>query len=67
MKQCDFCCFKVRDPRDTVQYLTLMGSITTTRTMSSGSNLSQTGDEIEGQLNDFNAALKGGISNEEEW
>ena len=58
-EQCEFCCFKVRGPRDTEQYLTLIlagydpdGVI--------GDNNPQTGDEMEGQLNNFKAALKGG-------
>ena len=58
-EQCEFCCFKIRNPRDTADYLTLiLAGYDPDNVL--GNNNPQSKDEIAKQLDDLKAASKGG-------
>ena len=58
-EQCEFCCFKIRDPRDTADYLTLiLAGYDPDNVL--GNNNPQSKDEIAKQLDDLKAVSRGG-------
>ena len=56
---CEFCCFKIRNPRDTADYLTLILAGYDPDNVLSNNN-PQSKDEIAKQLDDLKAVSKGG-------